>query len=440
MPYNIRRLGFWTVDLLRKSPIRNEYKDIVTKMAVEPGNIPAIQNAQFQSIFKHAVETTPFYSAFRKASSLQDLPVINKIKILDNYAQFRSAHFLGNNLRKMVTSGSSGIPFSIFQDQAKRRRVLAELIHFSALAGYNVGERHAFFRVNVPTNDKSKRKVFLQNELMFDVLRQDVEHLEFQRQALLRARPVRVLIGYVSAIHGLANYIIDCGDKPEAFGVRSAICLAEALTPSARTAIEKAFGCMAYSRYSNQENGILAQQISSELFRLNTSSYMFEFLKLDSDHPALPGEEARIVVTDLYNSAMPIFRYDTGDIGILTSDEEGYPALKQLSGRKSDKIIDTSGIKLSPIALFHCFYLAKGIRQFQVIQKDWATYTIKLNCDESVNLDKVIARLVAVLGKNAQITIERVTEIPVLSSGKRRLAVQEYRPTDSQRTVTQSAA
>lgn len=440
MPYNFRKLGFWTVDLLRKSPIGNEYKDIVRKMTVKPDSIPAIQKSQFDRIFTHAVQTTPFYSPFRKASSLQELPVINKIKILDNYEHFRSSHFHGGNLRKMVTSGSSGIPFSIFQDQVKRRRVLAELIYFSALAGYDVGDRHAFFRVIVPDNDKSKRTLFLQNELMFDVLRQDEQHLEFQRQTLLRARPVRSLIGYVSAIHGLANYIIEKGDRPETFGVRSAICLAESLHPSARASIEKAFGCLAYSRYSNQENGILAQQITSELFRLNTSSYLFEFLKLDSDQPAIAGEEARIVITDLYNSAMPIFRYDTGDVGILTKDEEGYQALKQLSGRKTDRILDASGVELSPVALFHCFHLAKGIRQFQVIQTDWATYKIKLNCKESVNLDKVIARVTAVLGEKAQISIERVSEIPVLSSGKRRLVVQEYRPAKNQKQSARSAA
>lgn len=37
---------------------------------------------------------------------------------------------------------------------------------------------------------------------------------------------------------------------------------------------------------------------------------------MDSDEPAEPGELGRIVITDLFNYAFPILRYDNGDTAV----------------------------------------------------------------------------------------------------------------------------
>lgn len=45
-------------------------------------------------------------------------------------------------------------------------------------------------------------------------------------------------------------------------------------------------------------------------------------LKMDSDEPAEDGELGRIVITDLYNYAFPILRYDNGDTAIAHHREK----------------------------------------------------------------------------------------------------------------------
>ena len=69
--------------------------------------------------------------------------------------------------------------------------------------------------------------------------------------------------------------------------------------------------------YGNNENGFLACQVGEEdRYTVDLYNFYIEMLRLDSDDPVKPGELGRIVVTDFYNKAFPMIRYDTGDTGI----------------------------------------------------------------------------------------------------------------------------
>lgn len=47
------------------------------------------------------------------------------------------------------------------------------------------------------------------------------------------------------------------------------------------------------------------QNEKDEGYRIDTETYYYEILKMDSDEPAEPGELGRIVITDLFNYAFP---------------------------------------------------------------------------------------------------------------------------------------
>ena len=46
-------------------------------------------------------------------------------------------------------------------------------------------------------------------------------------------------------------------------------------------------------------------------YTVDLYNFYIEMLSLDSDEPVKPGELGRIVVTDFYNKAFPMIRYDT---------------------------------------------------------------------------------------------------------------------------------
>lgn len=67
-----------------------------------------------------------------------------------------------------------------------------------------------------------------------------------------------------------------------------------------RRTLEKQFGCPVRAWYSNEENGIMGlQNEKDEGYRIDTETYYYEILKMDSDEPAEQGELGRIVITDL---------------------------------------------------------------------------------------------------------------------------------------------
>jgi len=181
--------------------------------------------------------------------------------------------------------------------------------------------------------------------------------------------------------------------------------------------------CSVVERYSNQENGILGQQLPGyEEYCLNYGSYAFELLKLESDAPAVFGEPGRIVVTDLFNYAFPMIRYDTGDVGVMGGCDGkscGWPVLVKLYGRRVDMIYDTSRRPAYPHLIARNMGLCNNMLQSQFIQTDRQTGGGNIfRVNGHPDSDKLMLSLNKqkdILGYDAVINIEYTDEIPVLA-------------------------
>lgn len=195
--------------------------------------------------------------------------------------------------------------------------------------------------------------------------------------------------------------------------------------------MKEVFDCAVYSRYSNEENGILAAQynMESDKFRVNISCVWVEILRINEDSPALPGEIGRVVVTDLTNDAMPIIRYDTGD---LSSYNEGDKVkdlvvrINNIDGRKVDLLVDTNEEPLNPHHVTNAFWgTGDFISTFQLIQfaPDKVTLKYTLVPNRTFNEPLIDQKLKKIFGDSLQVSYELVDDIPLLRSGKRRYIV-----------------
>ena len=160
---------------------------------------------------------------------------------------------------------------------------------------------------------------------------------------------------------------------------------------------------------------------------LNWGSYYFETLKLDSDKPTEMGEAGRIVITDLFNYAFPMIRYDTGDLGVLDkSNPNELPKLKEIYGRVRDCVYATDGRLISPAKVSVMMWGSDGVKQWQFIQKTKDNYILKLNCEKKVDTETYVKKFKGLLGESADIEVQLVDEIPVTSSNKRRAVICNY--------------
>ncbi len=177
---------------------------------------------------------------------------------------------------------------------------------------------------------------------------------------------------------------------------------------------------------------MLAQEcVENKEFHVNSASYHIELLKIDADDLVGVGEPGRIVVTDLFNHAMPLIRYDTGDIGVWKSEAEcGWHSqvFSSIQGRMVDFIFDTDGNRISPKSFLSYMRPFDKLLQYQFIQEGEKQYVLKLNGAEGHYDDAAFVNLFkGILGKDAEIVIEHVNEIPVLASGKRNAVVNNYK-------------
>jgi phenylacetate-CoA ligase len=430
---NARQALFWSLDYVSGAPIHNHLRNI--QQVSRDGSVLAEhQTKQLQSLLNHAVQTTDYYKNYDSSGRIEEFPVVNKNIIRDSFERFESTTFKGKKLKTMQTSGSTGTPFRVVQNASKRQRVLAELIEFNALAGYRVGTRYAFVVSAGSIHREKPIGLFMKNKVEFSVYTLDLNSAETQRQILLKDKQIEVIIGNPSVIYDLARHIIAQGDHPSSFGVKGVLCISEQLYPNMRDTIRKAFDCPVLSRYSNEECGVLAYECPTcGRYHLNTASYFFETLAFDRDEPTSPGTSGRIVVTDLYNYALPMIRYDTGDIGLIVSSDCPQfctPILQSLEGRRVDTVYDTSGRRLIIFAFDATFErLGSLVKQFQFVQEGKTRYRLRLCVNETFSQEQsVVEQLKKILGDDAQIEIDYVEEIPVLNSGKRKYIVSLYDP------------
>ena len=427
----LRKQAFWSLDFLSGRKVWNHYTDIALILnSSSIGEAAVRREKNLNAILQHAVASTEFYKSKYGCKSLTDFPVINKSLVRTSFKSFISHKFKESDLVPVVTSGSTGTPFKVYHDRNKKLRNSADAIYFAHLAGYALGNRIIYLKIWVKDKMKSPFHFWMENTIPVDVIKLDDTQIAGLLDTLEHDTSTFMIVGYASALDLVCKYLERNYKGAVKTHVKSVIAISETLNDHTKESFHKYFRVPAISRYSNLENGIIAQQerAGSGTYIVNTASYVVEILKMDSDEQAEPGHLGRIVVTDLFNYGMPMIRYDTGDIGTLSADttaEKTY--LSTVEGRKIDLLYDTKGNLVSSYLVYKNMWQYTEIAQYQLVQEGRKEYTLKINADGPFTKeDRIIQEFKLYLGDDAIIRVEYVSEIPLLSSGKRKMIVNKY--------------
>jgi phenylacetate-CoA ligase len=423
---NLRNLSFRIYKFIFNKQIKRDIESITISLS----NLnTVIRDSALKSLFEIAKSEVPFYKNIGDQINIENFPVVNKGIIKENVDSFISSRFNKNELLKVVTSGSTGTPFEVYHDRRKKIRNSADTIVFSKLAGYEIGVKLYFVKIWNLVNQKSKLIAYLQNIKSIDITQISDTRIEYILDEMNKDASPKCILGYASAVESMASFI-ERRDKTSNinYNIHSIITMSEGLSSVSRSLIKKSFNCNVVSRYSNVENGIIAQQrIDTEYFVINSASYFIEIMDLNIDVLLDDGKIGRIIITDLYNHAMPMIRYDTGDIGALGIEQQtGARILLSVNGRMMDAVYNTKGELVSSFTITNQMWKYPEILQYQFIQKSKKEYTFKLNLTSGFTRElELISEFKTYFGSDAIILIEYVKEIPLLSSGKRRKVVNE---------------
>jgi phenylacetate-CoA ligase len=189
-------------------------------------------------------------------------------------------------------------------------------------------------------------------------------------------------LAYASAAYTFAQYLDSISFQAKEIGLKGIISSAEKLYDFQRVLMERVFCCPVFDRLGSREVGLIASECDRhEGLHMNADNLVIEVLD-DDGNPVPPGEPGRIVVTDLLNKSMPFIRYEMGDIGAWTdrpcSCGRTLPLMKCIDGRTADFILTKDGRKIHGEYFTHLFYGVRGLKQFQLIQKDLNLIEIKV--------------------------------------------------------------
>ena len=430
----LRNILFWFLDSIKGGYIRKQIKEIkYSVIHPESSNSENLKKKYIDKLLIHATNSTPYYSSYKNFNSIQDFPVIKKVIIQQNFDKFQSTEYKDKDNFKVSTSGSTGVPFFLYQDKNKRRRNHSDVIYFLKESGFKIGNRLYELEVWRGHNEKDRLKAWLQNTIQFDISKLTDKRIESFIELLKNDKQSKkTMLGFASSYEIIAQYMERNNIFLDNLGLTSAVANSEYLNPYTKTTLGKHLNTQILSRYSSEEIGIIAQQTlnSPNSFVINHASYVVEVLQFDNNESVKPGEFGRIVVTDLFNFAMPIIRYDTGDIAKLGINDEGVIQLDEIEGRKMDVIYDSDGNLISSFVVYTKFYKYYHLlKQYQFIQQSEKDYEVKLNLQGNTFAfeDDLIAIIKSDFGEDSNVTITYVDEIPPLSSGKRRKVVNNYK-------------
>ena len=430
----MRRIVFKILDILKGRPVFKNIDEIKSiNEALDLHLVQAYQKKQIDKLLVHAIKNIPFYKNI-DTIELSKFPIVDKSIIKNNIDQFIAPLTNKNELLRMVTSGSTGTPFVSYQDNNKKRRNSADALYFGELAGFKLGEPLYYLKIWSESNKKSRWIQFLQNVIPIDVIHLSGDNVSNFIDLLNTTSGRFHINGYASALEEICKYL-DVQTTPvlkRDLKVGSIIAQSEALANETKERLYRYFECQPCSRYSNLENGIIAQQTlkNNTIFKINCASYYVEILKIKEDIPADKGELGRIVITDLFNYAMPFIRYDSGDIGRFAVNKNGKinrSYLSEIQGRKLDLLLDTKGNMVSSYIMYKNMFKYPEIDQYQLIQEDKKLYRFVISMKEAFKKEDILKNeFLSYIGTDATFKIEYVDEIPLLASGKRRKIVNNY--------------
>jgi phenylacetate-CoA ligase len=210
----------------------------------------------------------------------------------------------------------------------------------------------------------------------------------------LRSLRPYLVHGHPSTMYWLAVRVHALGDRgPPAFRVFESS--GELLKNYQRDMIAQVFECEVVDRYGLAEVGIAAYQAdrNDRAMLVNDPLVWPEIAPLDEyiDNSADEQDESgEIVVTTSKNRMMPLIRYRTGDMAVLSESPSGF-VLSKLVGRIHD-VIEIGGRKLPTHYIQDVLDRIGGIREFQVeLRGDGPV--IRLVPERDANVDNIRAQV-----------------------------------------------
>jgi len=390
-----------------------------------------LQKQRLQNIVRSAYENTTYYkNLFDQnhikaedvtVSTITTIPLLTKEILRCSEKDLLSKKYGEKDWVVEGTGGSTGKPVKIYSTQDAIACAQATKLRTYREHGYKLSQKICTFVFS-----KQKKKFFHK----FGIHRMfSITPFTPMKEAItyLQKHGPEVFDGFPSKIAEVARYVKNHniqGIKPTLIFANS-----ETIQEKDQEIIKEQFSTPINVYVSREFNVIAWECERRNGFHINEDLVLIEIVDPETKEPIQDENPGEIVITGFSNDAMPLLRYNTEDVGVLTkkpcSCGRTFIRLKYVLGRINDFVVLPSGEKIlgqSYIAsVLRNADLDSKIEQFQARQKKDGSIDLALDAPDLSQRDKqvVLKEFEKVLGQ-MKIRFQPASEITRTKQGKYR--------------------
>jgi len=354
-------------------------------------NLQQIQLKLLKRIVAHSYNTVPYYrelmdkygireDSIRELDDIKQFPVLTKTDVLKAGDSILSNKYPKWMLRAARTGGSTGMPLVIYRNWTSIGTEHAFVRRQWDWAGVGLRDRCAYLMSRVVARpDQQNGRLYMYDPVMKNLILSS-HHLSTKTAKeyveVMKKYKIKAVVGYPSAISFLAKTALE---NDRGLKLKAALTTSEILTEAMRQTIAKAFGCKVFDFYGSAERVCYIHTCEYGSYHLIPEYGLTELLAAD-DSPA----KYRVIATGFWNFAMPLIRYDSGDI--VTRAERtckcgrDFQIIESIDGRAGDVIKTPSGRQFGVTLMIQILYVicgTKNIIESQIVQDEIDHLTIK---------------------------------------------------------------
>lgn len=374
-------------------PLRWAKQQLNSLLNLRAGDFEQQLEQQKKSLLDFHLQHNSFYQ--KKVGKHQDLaweqlPILQKSDYQVPLSERFSIGYSEKNCYLNKTSGSSGDPMVFAKDKVCHALIWANIIRKFAWHGIDFNRSYQARFYGMPMAFWPQKllriKDFLSNRYRMNIFDLSNEGLDQIVQKFANNR-FDYINGYTSAIVLLAKQLESKNSILKTLCPSLKVCIvtSEMLFETDKMLLEKALGVPVINEYGAAEVDLIAFQNTEGDWVVNAETCLVEIV--DEQNKVLPyGQEGRIIVTQLYNKAMPFIRYEVGDYGILDPKSTPQkPILQKLIGRTNDVIQLPSGKRAAGMAFYSItkalFDDQSKVKEFVIKQTKIDTFEIEYVSD-----------------------------------------------------------
>lgn len=333
-----------------------------------------IRDKKLQEMIRYSYKSVPYYrelfdsyginpESIITLNDLKTIPILTKEKVKANLNNLISNDFDKKQMIKMHTSGTTGSGLSFYTTKESINEQFATFWRARNNIGLEYGSWGATFGGRNIVPIKQQKPPFWRYNIPGKQIYFSVYHIneETYRYYLkeIESKNIKWIHSYPSAISLIAKYMIDNNIKLKT-KIEYITTGSENLMESQIEMITKAFGVIPFQHYGQAENVAIFSEDKYHDIYVDEDFSAVEFI-YDKEL-----QTYKVVGTSLNNKAMPLLRYEVGDVVDFCETEDGRKIMS-IDGRKDDYIVLKNGSKIGRLA--HILKGISNISESQIIQK-----------------------------------------------------------------------